>query len=60
MIIFFDCNNLREAYLGSGITGMMPNVFQGCHDVMIIIDKPEDSILGAPWGAENSRVIWTG
>ena len=26
----------------------------------IIIDKPQDSISGAPWGAPNATVIWTG
>lgn len=26
----------------------------------ITVNKPENSIAGAPWGAENAEVIWTG
>ena len=57
---FFENESLRQVYLGSGITGMMPSVFQGCHDITIVINKPQGSILGAPWGAENATVLWTG
>ena len=34
--------------------------FTGSEIGTIIIHKPENSIAGAPWGAENAEVIWTG
>lgn len=30
------------------------------HLTTIIVNQPEDSITGAPWGATNATVIWTG
>lgn len=59
-MVFYNCKELREVHFSSGLTSMGLGVFQGCHDITIIIDKPEDSISGAPWGASNATVIWTG
>lgn len=55
---FKECKDLRIARLGSGITSISEDAFDGCTDLTIIIDKAEDSVLGAPWGAQNATVIW--
>lgn len=57
---FFNCNDLRKAYLGAGVTAIASDAFEGCHNIEIVIDKETDSILGAPWGATNATVIWRG
>lgn len=58
---FFECYNLKEVYLGSGVTGIASDAFQECTNLeRIYIDKPEGSVIGAPWDAYNATVIWTG
>ena len=57
---FFNSDRLKEVRFGSGLTSMGSNVFIGCSNLKIMIDKAEDSIPGAPWGATNTTVIWTG
>lgn len=59
-LAFSGCDKLRKASLGSGVTAIASNAFSGCSNLNIIIDKAEDSVLGAPWGAQNASVIWTG
>lgn len=35
--------------------------FSGCFNLKTItINRPQDSISGAPWGATNATVVWTG
>lgn len=51
-------NTIEE--LGNELYGSY-TVFSGCTNLkQIIIDKPQDSIKGAPWGAVNAEIIWTG
>lgn len=51
-------NTIEE--LGSELYGSY-TVFGGCTNLkQIIIDKPQDSVKGAPWGAVNAEIIWTG
>lgn len=58
---FFECYNLTEVHLGSGVTGISDDAFQECPNlVRIYIDLPQGSIIGAPWDAYNATVIWTG
>lgn len=57
---FRNCTELRSIDLGRGVTEISDTAFSGCQNVAIIINKPEGSIEGAPWGAENSNVIWLG
>lgn len=44
----------------STIKSIGKNVFNGSKITTINIDKPADSISGAPWGATNATVNWTG
>lgn len=57
---FAGCDRLRRIKLGSGISTIAEDAFLGCHDIHITIDKPEDSVLGAPWGARRCYITWTG
>lgn len=58
---FFECYNLEEVHLGSGVTGIASDAFQECTNLKrIYIDLPQGSIIGAPWDAYNATVIWTG
>lgn len=46
----------------STVTEIEASAFAGSASVMtsITINKAEDSIPGAPWGATNATVVWTG
>lgn len=44
----------------STIKSIGKNVFNGSKITTINIDKPADSISGAPWGATDATVNWTG
>lgn len=47
--------------LPSSLTSIQGNIFTNCTALTLItIDKPEGSISGAPWGAPNATVVWTG
>jgi hypothetical protein len=64
---FQSCTSLEKVEipstietLGSEVSGPY-TVFGGCTNLkQIIINKPQDSIVGAPWGAVNAEIIWTG
>ena len=53
---------LTEIFIPSTITSIDSDTFSGMFTFggNIIIDKPEGSIEGAPWGATNATVTWTG
>lgn len=62
---FKDCTALTSIEIPSTVTtikrGDSYNSFKGCTNLtQIIIHKPQDSISGAPWGATNATVTWTG
>jgi hypothetical protein len=57
----FSGSGLRSIKLPSSLVSIATNAFSGCDDLKtIIINKPERSIRGAPWGATNAQIIWTG
>ncbi len=66
---FEECGALEEVVIGSGITeiqedidGGVSGAFKDCPNLKkITINKAENSIAGAPWGApEDCQVVWTG
>lgn len=55
------CSSLESVYIPTNVTKIASNVFSGCSNLTTItINKPEDSISGAPWGATNATVVWNG
>lgn len=67
--VFEACDALEEVVIGSGITeiqedidGGLDGAFKDCPNLKrITINKAENSITGAPWGApEDCQVVWTG
>ena len=57
--LFYNCKQLTTVRIGNGITNMDNAVFNSARSVKhIYIDKPENSISGAPWGASNATVHW--
>ena len=61
MMCFYNCKSLPSITIPSSITSFGYNCFGGCDNLTtIIINKPQDSITGAPWGAPNATVIWNG
>ena len=54
--------NLRTIILPSTVTSIDVSTFVQLSAQLteIIINKPQDSISGAPWGAMNATVTWTG
>ena len=58
---FYSCRYLTTAQIANGVETIGTNAFRGCHELTTItINKPSGSIPGAPWGAPNATVIWTG
>lgn len=57
---FQVCTSLENVIIHKNIQSIW-SVFNGCNRLQYIyIDKSQDSISGAPWGAPNATVIWTG
>ena len=53
--------NLRTITLGNKVTSIVATAFTNQTSITsIIIAKPAGSIAGAPWGATNATVTWTG
>lgn len=53
--------NLTTVNIAAGVETIGTDAFTGCHALTTInIAKPTDSIPGAPWGAPNAQVVWTG
>lgn len=60
---FANCTALKDVTLTSGsgtFGGFYSNTFEGCDGITITINAEENSISGAPWGATDATVIWTG
>lgn len=55
---FQDCKLLKVVYLPANIETVEASTFLGCSSLTDIhIDKPKDSIVGAPWGAPDTATI---
>jgi hypothetical protein len=58
--VFYQCN-IQTLYLPSRVTALNSSAFTGSAIQNLVINKPEDSIAGYPWGASGIRTItWTG
>lgn len=58
---FAYCYSLTDVTIGNGITSIDSSAFQSCSNLRTItINKPSGSVSGAPWGATNATVVWTG
>ena len=58
---FDGCINLEIVHLASSIETIKEDAFSNCPKLSLItIDKEEESIEGAPWGASNATVVWNG
>ena len=58
---FRGCFNLPSVTIPSSVTSISSSAFYGCSNLATItVNKAEDSITGAPWGANNATVVWTG
>lgn len=61
MYAFSSCINLRTISIGSAIQNIASNAFNSCGNLTsITINRAQDSVSGAPWGATNATVTWTG
>lgn len=58
---FSNCTSLKTITIPSTITSINSNCFLSCYSLeTITVNKAEGSITGAPWGAPNATVVWTG
>lgn len=59
---FYDCKKLTSITIPSNVTSIGSVAFSGCTALKtIIINGPEGSITGYPWGApDTTTVIWNG
>ena len=64
---FQNCTSLESIEIPDTIEeiayndGIHVNAFEGCSNLKsIIINKPLNSVAGAPWGATNAQVLWRG
>ena len=60
---FAGCTALENVSLSYDVSQggeIASDAFTGCDGVTITINAPENSISGAPWGATNAEIIWTG
>lgn len=56
---FENCTNLREVEFYS-FRSMSSDTFKGCRNITIKLHNAENSVSGAPWGAENATIMWLG
>ena len=58
---FTDCKSLTSVSLPGTLQSIQDRIFLGCTALeTITIAKAEGSISGAPWGAPDAQVVWTG
>ena len=63
---FYNCTSLESIAIPSSVTSIHEDLrndgtFRNCTNLKsIIVNKPANSISGAPWGATNATVTWTG
>ena len=58
---FRGCSGLETVAIGNGIETIESNTFENCSKLeLIVINKPQGSVSGEPWGATNATVVWNG
>lgn len=58
---FAGCTALQNITIPANVEQISASAFNGCFGLTsITVNKPENSISGAPWGASNATVVWTG
>lgn len=57
---FSGTTSLEEITIPSSVVEIGSGAFGGSSLTLITINKPENSITGAPWGANNATITWTG
>lgn len=58
---FIQNKVVEEITIPSTVTSIATNVFDGCTELKTItVNKPVNSLTGAPWGATKATVVWTG
>jgi hypothetical protein len=59
---FGDCSNLSATLtFGNRLQSIGINAFVRCDNLSsIVINRLAGSVAGAPWGAPNATVVWTG
>lgn len=59
---FYKCTTLKSITIPKSVTTINATAFEGCTNLTSITvqDKSESEISGAPWGATNATVTWTG
>ena len=58
---FQNCYSLSSITIPSSVTSIASQAFNGCSALKTItINAAEGAISGAPWGAPNATVVWTG
>ena len=58
---FVGLENLIQVNIPSSVQEIGERAFMSCIELeTITINKGEDSISGAPWGATNAEIVWTG
>lgn len=58
---FQGCMGMKSITIPSTVVTIGANVFDGCSKLTTInINKPANSITGAPWGATNATINWVG
>lgn len=58
---FMQFTRMTSINIPNRVVSILITAFTGCTNLKTItINKPQDSISGAPWGATNATVVWTG
>ena len=55
---FEGCESLKYLELPSTLETIEDNVFYGCGDMTVKINKTEGSLTGAPWKADDTKIVW--
>lgn len=57
----FASTKIEKVYIGADIESIDSRAFEYCNSLTEIrIDKPVNSVSGAPWGATNANIVWLG
>ena len=58
--VFYKCYSLSAITIPNSVTDIDIAAFLNTSLTTITINKPTDSISGAPWGATQATIVWTG